>query len=391
MAESAEQRSPSSRPAGSPDGTSAWPVGSSTSAESRRRSARSRRREKALGQGGPLGRRLHRRASPSPPTRAGSAAIEIAVSAGDLLRMQTSEPDRFVVPTGFDELGFGDPCFCAGACDVWLSVAPGLRCLEPRTSSGSEPRGQTSARGAGGSARTTGTSEPASTTGTVDGAETCRRRGRRRGDRARWEQREWIDVPVGCGRDPDSEVDVGRRPLALATRACRPDGIAFGHRGSLADRRRTEMRQRDRVALELDRHGLAGGRNDAHERHRPGSRSTDEFAVRSSRHRRHDAVRPRTHRGRASTGVAPGLPMATSRPSPRAPIPSDTSNADPRMSRRTVNLLVLFIDNVSNESICQVLRCQIRRQRVGERQRPGGTLSCRLRESRCRACCGQRR
>ena len=97
-------------------------------------------------------------------------------------------------------------------------------------------------------------------------------RGRRRDNRARWQERHWIDVAVGGGRSPDAEMDIRRRPFRVAGPACRSDRFSLRNRYSIADRDRGKVRHRDRVAHTLDRDGSAGARNEPDERNDSRSR-----------------------------------------------------------------------------------------------------------------------
>ena len=71
---------------------------------------------------------------------------------------------------------------------------------------------------------------------------------------ARGQEREWVDVPVRIRRDPDAEVDVWDRVLALAAGADRADRRALAEGRAAVDRDRAEVDERDRVAV-LRSHG----------------------------------------------------------------------------------------------------------------------------------------
>ena len=106
-----------------------------------------------------------------------------------------------------------------------------------------------------------------------------RRRWRRRWSRgARRQERRRVDVAVRRGRDPDTEVDVRRRPFDVATAAGDSHGIALGDGCALLDADLAEVREGDGVAVELDRHGTTRGRDDTGERDDPRRGRPDGFA-----------------------------------------------------------------------------------------------------------------
>ena len=83
-----------------------------------------------------------------------------------------------------------------------------------------------------------------------------RRRGRRRlRDRrscrrlARWKKRERVEVPVRVGREPDAEIHVRLGAFDVAGRPDRPDDVALGDLCARRHRDRSEMDERDRVAV----------------------------------------------------------------------------------------------------------------------------------------------
>jgi hypothetical protein len=113
--------------------------------------------------------------------------------------------------------------------------------------------------------------------GRCDGRCDLRRRGSRRrrvrGGRARGQEPARIHVPLRVGRQADAEVDVRHRDLGVSTRADRGHRIALGDGGARADEHRTEVRERDGVAVGRgDRDAPPGGGHDAREGDGPARR-----------------------------------------------------------------------------------------------------------------------
>jgi hypothetical protein len=107
-----------------------------------------------------------------------------------------------------------------------------------------------------------------------------RRRGHarrcRRGRPARRQEPERIDVTLLVRRDADAEVDVGHGHLGVAARADRADGIALVDGGAPRDEQRSEMRERDGIAVRgRDRDAQPRARNRARERDRSRRRCGD--------------------------------------------------------------------------------------------------------------------
>jgi hypothetical protein len=107
----------------------------------------------------------------------------------------------------------------------------------------------------------------------------CRRGCRARdldGIRQAREEQQRVDVPVGILRTPDAEMDVRDVVLELSTRADRPHGVAFCHRGAALDAHRAEMGQRDRVTVgSLNRHAFAANRHGSDKGNLAGHRRRD--------------------------------------------------------------------------------------------------------------------
>ncbi len=88
------------------------------------------------------------------------------------------------------------------------------------------------------------------------------------------EQQLRVDVPVRVCGQANAEVDVGLGALGIAARPDRPDDFAFVDGSPPTDRDRSQMNERDRVAvLRADREAAAFTGNLAGERDDPGHRS----------------------------------------------------------------------------------------------------------------------
>lgn len=116
----------------------------------------------------------------------------------------------------------------------------------------------------------------------------CRRdrgRWRRRTRLRRWrggsqrQQCQRIDVALGIVRSPDPEVDVRNVHLYVARRPDRSDRLGLGDSVAGAHRDRSEVEQRDGIAVRCpDRHGAAVPGQPAGERHLSGGRCADDAA-----------------------------------------------------------------------------------------------------------------
>jgi hypothetical protein len=93
---------------------------------------------------------------------------------------------------------------------------------------------------------------------------------------ARGKQRQRVEVPVGVGREPDPEVDVGLDAFDVSARPDRPDDVALGDQGSVRDRDRPQVDERDGVAV-------------------GGPHGEAEPLMRQLPHKRHDPVRRGAH------------------------------------------------------------------------------------------------
>ena len=104
-----------------------------------------------------------------------------------------------------------------------------------------------------------------------------RRRGFRRCDRrTRRQQRQRVDVPLGIAGDPHAEVDVRLCVFRRPARADQPEGRALGDGCAAANTDRSEVEERDRVAVDRpDGDGEPASGNGARERDRPGGRRAD--------------------------------------------------------------------------------------------------------------------
>ena len=105
-------------------------------------------------------------------------------------------------------------------------------------------------------------------------------------DRARNRRRQEekrVEVPLLVAGSPDPEIDVGHVQLGHAARADGSHRFALAHCGSAPHTERTEVYERDGVAVRgLDRHDLAAARDAARERDRSRGRRDDRIPRRGA-------------------------------------------------------------------------------------------------------------